>query len=107
MYNLCVNELTCATRPPQSPQAIVKANPLPHSVAKINLSTGAYQYLIIASVSLPHAFRCTSFMTVAIPKAFKTYTWIRKIIIGKVRYLVCFLTNSVSYSPSSGYSGCL
>lgn len=107
MYNLCVNELTCATRPPQSPQAIVKANPLPHSVANINLSTGAYQYLIIALVPLPHAFKCTSFMKLAVPKAFKTYTCIRKMIIGKVHHLVRFLTIPVSYSHSSGSSGCL
>lgn len=103
MYNLCVNELASMRFPPHSPQAIVKPKPLARSVGNINLSARAYQYLITARVSLPHAFKHCSFMRLAVSEAFKTYICIRKMIIDKVHHQPRFLTISLSYSRSSAF----
>lgn len=103
MYNLCVSELAPMRFPAHSPQAIVKLEPLARSVANINLSSLAYQYLITDRVSLPHAFKDCSFMGSAVCKALETYICIRKMIIGKVHHLLRFLTISLSYSRLSRF----
>lgn len=107
MYNLCVNVFASMRFPPHSPQAIVKPKPLARRVANINLSAQAYQYLIWVQVSPSRAAERRSFMAPAICEAFKTYIWIRKMIIGKVHHLPPFLTISLSYSHSSGISPAL
>lgn len=107
MYNLCVNVFASMSFPPHSPQAIVKPKPLVRRVANINLSAQAYQYLIWAQASPSCAAERCSFMAKAICEAFKTYIWIRKMIIGKVHHLPPFLTISLSYSHTSGISSAL
>lgn len=103
MYNLCVNELASMRFPAHSPQANVKPKPLARSVGNINLSTWAYQYLISAQVSTASALKHCSFMRLVIAEAFKTYIWIRKMIIDKVHHLLRFLTISLSYGHSSAF----
>ncbi|CAJ1067908.1 Hypothetical predicted protein [Xyrichtys novacula] len=72
------------------------------SVANINLSSPAYQYLITARVQQPRAFKHASFMGWAACEALETDLCIRKMIIGKVHHQTLFLTISVSYSRSPG-----
>lgn len=107
MYNLCVNVFASMRFLAHSPQAIVKPKPLARRVANINLSAQAYQYLIWAQVSPSCAVERRSFMAPAICEAFKTYIWIRKMIIGKVHHLPPFLTISLSYGHSSVISPAL